>query len=135
VSGRGQGRGLAALAASALDLWPSQADQGRDAAVTGSLDDRSTLPAVELKEAPNPVTDAAAMSDPPVEADAAEQPRPTGRSAAVRSVPTQPAGVPESPRYLRFEAKTVRMTADQADELARVEAQLRRAARSKRTGH
>ncbi len=59
---------------------------------------------------------------------------PARRPTTVRSVPTPApeASTPEGPRYLRFEAKTVRVTAEQADELGRVEAQLRRAARGRR---
>lgn len=50
----------------------------------------------------------------------------------MRSVPAPEASTTEGPRYLRFEAKTVRMTPEQADELGQVEARLRRAARGKR---
>ena len=129
MSGRGQGRGLAALAAAALDISPAQAEEGRAAP--------AAAPAVELEEASSSVTDAAAEPDVEAAEPATEQPRPARRppaprSSAVRAVPTQQPAAPEGPRYLRFEAKTVRMTAEQADELGQVEARLRRAARGKR---
>jgi len=68
----------------------------------------------------------------------APQKTPSGRSArssTVRAAPLteqQPEGGAEGPRYLRFEPKTVRLTADQVDTLQQIEGRLRRAARGKR---
>ena len=149
MSGRGQGRGLAALAASALDLSTAPAVEDREApaatAPVASPDGRE--PADPVRSAPADVQETSSPDVAPASPPVGEPEtvggqskarrvsgRSAGRSGAVRSVPapaTQETPA-DGPRYLKFEPKTVRLTADQADELTQVEARLRRAARGKR---
>lgn len=72
--------------------------------------------------------------EPPPAAASRKAARPS--SSRVRAVSAEtPPPAPEAnegPRYLRFEPKTVRLTAEQVDALQTVETKLRRAARGKR---